>query len=301
MACYHPISAWQRGDGMVVFAELGDIRRALFLPCGQCVGCRLERSRQWAVRCLHEASLHDANCFLTLTYDDDHLPTSGSLQYSDFQKFLKRVRARFSRARVRYYMCGEYGDITLRPHYHACLFGFNFPDCRRLYRSTGGTPIFSSQLLEDLWPLGHSSVGAVTFESAAYVARYVMKKITGQAARDHYAVVDSSTGEISWRSPEFNHMSLKPGIGANWISSFRSDVYPAGEVVVRGKKARAPRYYDEHFKRWDPEGYEAMKFGHELEAKAQVGNNTDARLKVRETVARARIAQFRNREVDDGG
>lgn len=300
MACYHPVSAWQRLDGKVVFVELGDIRRALFLPCGQCIGCRLERSRQWAIRCLHEASLHDANCFVTLTYDDDHLPSFGSLEYRDFQLFIKRVRARFCRARVRYYMCGEYGDTSSRPHYHACLFGFQFPDLRRLYRSTGGTPIYSSKFLEELWPLGHSSVGEVTFESAAYVARYVMKKITGQRARDHYAVVDKSTGEVFWRCPEFNHMSLKPGIGASWISRFRGDVFPEGEVVVRGRKCRPPRYYEKFFESWDPDGYEMLKFGRELEARARAADNTDARLLVREQVAASRLSQLKSRDTDGG-
>lgn len=300
MACYYPISAWQRADGQVVFQESGDIRRSLFLPCGQCVGCRLERSRQWAIRCLDESRLHDANSFLTLTYSPEHLPPGASLHYPHFQKFLKRVRARFPRARVRYYMCGEYGDQTNRPHYHACFFGFQFPDLVRMYRSTGGEPVYQSKLCEELWGLGGTVVGALTFESAAYVARYVMKKITGQQARDHYQVIDESTGEISWRVPEFNHMSLKPGIGANWISRFRGDVYPEGSHVVRGRKCRPPRYYDKLFAKWDPDGYEALQFGRERVAMAQAANNTDARLRVREKVARAKLAQFRSREIDGG-
>lgn len=92
MACFYPLAAWQTDDGDIVFKERGAIKRALTLPCGQCVGCRLERSRQWAVRCMHEASLYDQNAFVTLTYDQDHLPESGSLRYRDFQLFCKRAR-----------------------------------------------------------------------------------------------------------------------------------------------------------------------------------------------------------------
>jgi len=293
VACYRPLSAWQKADGAVVFVERGDCVRALFLPCGQCIGCRLERSRQWAIRCMHEASEHDANCFVTLTYDDDHVPRNGSLDYSHFQKFLKRVRRRFSSARVRFYMCGEYGEQFARPHFHSCLFGLDFPDKVYWSKSPGGARIFRSQILEDLWPFGFSSIGDVTFESAAYVARYCMKKVTGQAAAGHYAVVDTSTGEIFARCPEFNHMSLKPGVGASWISRFRGDVYPHGKVVVRGRECKPPRYYDKRFELMDPVGYEAMQFERELEARERSSDQTDERLRVREKVATAKAGRLK--------
>ena len=121
------------------------------MPCGQCIGCRLERSRQWAIRCVHEASLWPDNCFVTLTFDDDNIISSGSLVKADFQKFMKRLRKRFGKG-VRYFHCGEYGDLLGRPHHHACLFNFSFPD-RYLWSSSGGVNLYRSPTLEELWPL----------------------------------------------------------------------------------------------------------------------------------------------------
>lgn len=190
MTCYHPLDAWRndapsRADNRLIFTYHPSLGRGpdLKVPCGQCVGCRLERSRQWAVRCVHEASLHTDNCFITLTYNDEHLPSDGSLNYRDFQLFMKRLRKRVS-VPVRFYMCGEYGENFGRPHFHACLFGFNFPDLK-LWKS-GKSKLYRSPLLEELWPFGYSSVGDVNFESAAYVARYILKKVTGADAAAHY-------------------------------------------------------------------------------------------------------------------
>ena len=128
MPCFHPIDAFQRSDGQVVFVERGDIARPLVLPCGRCIGCRLEYSRQWAVRMMHEAQMHELSCFLTLTYDDAHLPVDESLHYADFQGFIRKLRRVHAPRRFSFYMCGEYGEQFKRPHYHACLFGLYFTD-----------------------------------------------------------------------------------------------------------------------------------------------------------------------------
>ena len=128
MACYHPMPAVRLANGDVTFVSRTKVDgHAIYLPCGQCVGCRLERSRQWAVRCMHERSMHERACFVTLTYDDEHLPPGKSLNYPDVQKFLRRLRKRVG-VPIRFYLCGEYGDDTDRPRYHICLFGFDFPD-----------------------------------------------------------------------------------------------------------------------------------------------------------------------------
>lgn len=121
VACYHPLAAYQCADGSVVFHESGRLNtvRSLFLACGQCIGCRLERSRQWAMRCMHEASLYDENCFVTLTYDDAHLKST-SLEYADFQLFMKRLRKKFADRLIRFYMCGEYGEAFSRPKKNRC-------------------------------------------------------------------------------------------------------------------------------------------------------------------------------------
>jgi len=295
MPCYKPLRAYRLSSGEIVFAERGDVTRTLDLACGQCIGCRLERSRQWAVRCMHEASASEVNCFITLTYDDDHVPRDLSLDYSHFQLFLKRLRARL-RVRIRFYMCGEYGDDTRRPHFHACLFGVDFLDKVPFSKSEDGSQLFSSKLLDDVWGKGFCTVGALTFESAAYVARYVMKKISGPQASPWFPGqrLDFSTGEIiGSRKPEFNHMSLKPGIGRFWIERFLSDVYPSGRCVVAGRETLPPRYYDKFFKSVDLDAYEQLLFAREMEGHARSADGTNERLAVRELVAQARVASLK--------
>lgn len=237
------------------------------------------------MRCVHEASLYDENCFVTLTYDDEHLP-GRSLVYRDFQLFLKRLRRRFSRSRIRFFMCGEYGELTARPHFHACLFNFDFPD-KKAFKQTSAGPLFRSDALESLWSFGLSSIGQVTFESAAYVARYVVKKMTGPSAVLHY--VDSVTGEV--REPEFCHMSLKPGIGAVWLQRYWSEVYPSGTVVMRGKAVPPPRFYNRRAKHFAPEEYAQFE-----EARARLLGDTRAdrvpeRLEVREAVVQSLLSK----------
>lgn len=293
MPCYHPQPAYRREDGSVVFAERGSIVASLFLPCGQCHGCRLERSRQWAIRCMHEAQMHKDNCFITLTYSadregyrPDRMCDGVSLEYRDFQKFIRRLRKAWPRDKIRFYMCGEYGENFSRPHFHACLFGFNFPD-REPLRLIGQSKLFSSAQLTKLWGHGFCSIGEVTFESAAYIARYCMKKINGDMALPHYT--DPDTGQV--RSPEFNHMSLKPGIGASWFTRFHGDVYPSDEVIVRGREMRPPRYYDKKIADMYPEMLEDVKLQRELDAAMHAADNTFERLAVKEVVS---LAKFRN-------
>lgn len=173
MPCFFPLQAYKSDAGTISFSERPgcSVHFALELPCGQCVGCRLERSRQWAMRCLHESSLYERNCFLTLTYSDEFLPFRGQLRYRDFQGFMKRLR-KFASTPLRFFMCGEYGTLNMRPHYHALIFGFDFDDKVPFRLLDSGCRIYNSSRLEKLWYFGASSVGAVTFESAAYTARY---------------------------------------------------------------------------------------------------------------------------------
>ena len=292
MACFHPLVAYRSADGSISFVDRGKGDQ-LLLSCGQCIGCRLERSRQWATRCVHEASLYDDNCFITLTYNNDNVPIDGGLNYSHFQLFMKRLRKRFPNDTIRFYMCGEYGENYGRPHYHACLFGFNFPD-RVLHSRTGsGFFIYTSRILESLWSYGFSSVADFSFESAAYVARYVMKKITGQAAKRHYEVLDEMTGEIYNRSPEFCRMSLKPGIGARWWDKFgQSDVVPRDKVVINGVESTVPRYYDKLLRRYNFLQYDDAKTRRAFDNYQRRADNTDARLAVKEQVVKARLSKL---------
>lgn len=297
MACYYPLRAWRPldGGGRLVFdIRKGWADRPVSVPCGQCVGCRLERSRVWAVRCVHEASLHDENCFITLTYSDVNVPVGRTLVKGDFQKFLKRLRDRVGYGRVRYYACGEYGEQFGRPHYHACLFGYDFPDKVFFKFSPAGEKLFRSELLEDLWRVGHSSIGAVTFESAAYVARYIMSKRTGALAFEKYNDVDWSTGEIiAERIPEYTDMSRRPGIGRDWFKQFASDVFPDDFVVLNGKKFRPPRYYDNAFEVVCPGDFRRVKQRRIRRAAKHFENNTPDRLRVRELVHLAKIKSLK--------
>lgn len=289
MSCFHPLDAFQLVDGTVVFSESGDVRRSLVLPCGQCIGCRLERSRQWAVRCVHEASLHDFSSFVTLTYSELNL-SSMSLVYRDFQLFMKRLRRARAPQLIRFYMAGEYGDLRQRPHFHACLFGCFFPDRVAFRESPSGSMIYTSAELEGYWPHGFSSVGDVTFESAAYIARYCMKKITGAPAREHYSLLNPDTGEVVDRVPEFNRMSLKPGIGARWLEKFHAEVYPRDVVRMNGVDMLPPKYYDKKWASWDALSMEAVAYSRACRGEQFRADTTPERLAVREEVTRARLS-----------
>lgn len=261
--------------------------RPVEVPCGGCIGCRLKRSRAWAMRCMHEASLHDANSFLTLTYDEKHLPMRGQLHYPHFQTFMKQLRKRY---KVSFYMCGEYGDDG-RPHYHAIIFGHGFPDKKRIRELDSGCTIYRSAELEKLWKHGYSSIGNVTFESAGYVARYCMKKITGHLAMQHYERHDEY-GPYQ-QIPEFAHMSLNPAIGKRWLEKWHTDVFPADYCIVDGRKVEVPTYYDKLYETIDSDQNNWIKFDRMLDAETRSADNTEARLTVRATVAKAKLAQFK--------
>lgn len=293
MACYHPLSAFKLGGQIHFGAPSSSLVQPLKLPCGQCIGCRLERSRQWATRIMFESQFHEENCFITLTYRDEDLPYPPSLDYRHFQLFMKRLRKQLGH-KVRFYACGEYGDEYFRPHFHACLFGVDFYSDRYFFNySPSGKPLYRSPLLERCWTAGHSSIGDLTFESAAYVARYVTKKITGDVAPDYYQFVDSQTGEVFQLKPEFARMSLKPGIGGAWFDKYSSDVYKDHDyVIVRGRQCRPPRYFDRLLERVDPARFEEVKADRVKKAEKYAANNTADRLAVREEVQLAALGQL---------
>jgi len=242
MSCFNPLQGWmskvknESGKRSVVFNKNhGYEDLPIDIPCGQCIGCRLEKSRQWAIRCVHEASLYDDNCFLTLTYDDNNIPEDYSLNKRDFQLFMKKLRKRFPRDKennIRYFHCGEYGEKLQRPHYHSCIFNFDFDD-KVLWTVKNGFRLYTSETLQQLWPYGYCIIGDVTFESAAYVARYIMKKVTGDLAEEHY----------NGRQPEYTTMSRRPGIGKKWYELFKNDLFPSDKVVINGKEVTIPKFY----------------------------------------------------------
>jgi len=262
------------------------------VPCGQCIGCRLERARQWAVRMMHEAQMHDSNVFLTLSYDDEHLPADGSLRKKDFQDFIKRLRKR-SDAKIAYFHCGEYGESNGRPHYHAILFNVFFADRVEFGKSERGDQLWTSAFLTSIWGKGHALLGSVTFESAGYVARYCLKKVTGDRACDHYRRV-SPDGEIYYLEPEYATMSLKPGIGEAWFKKYGGDVRNYDGVVYDGRMQGAPRFYDKLRRR--SEGRDAMRYVKRkrvLKALEHAADNTEKRLAVKKAVKVAAMSMLK--------
>lgn len=311
MTCFRPLQAYRSlvknvsGKNAITF----DSREAipfsdLNLPCGRCIGCRIDRSRQWAARCVHEAQLHSSNAFITLTYDDLHLPKLGSLRKSDFQNFMKRLRKQFfsyyaddfNYSKIRYYMCGEYGERFSRPHFHACIFGFDFPDKYIWKESPSGSKLYRSPFLESIWTFGHSSVGDVTFESAAYVARYILKKFNGELAHYFYGVVDEDSGEyLGQLQPEYTTMSRRPGIGKDWLDLYLKDVYPHDRLVLPdGKIMKPPRYYDNLFEIEYPDDFAKLKDERVKRASNPVfsAHVTPARLRDREVCQEKSISRL---------
>lgn len=298
MPCYYPLrgfrSPYPSPSGKHKFVFSGGLGSgpSTPLPCGQCIGCRLERARQWSVRCMYEASLYPDNCFITLTYDDAHLPECGDLNMKDFQKFMKRLRRRYGTSKIRFFACGEYGSKFARPHYHACLFGFDFAD-KVPFSSKGEVILYTSSDLAKLWPFGFSTVGEVNFETAGYVARYALKKVNGPQALSHYEYLDESTGEVRSHPKEFLLMSRRPGLAREWFRKFASDVYPSDYLIVRGFKSKPPRYFDALQESENKELIDAVRVKRAKEGYANRSDATYTRLSVREVIARAKLSNFK--------
>lgn len=245
MRCTRPLRAGFQHDGnSITFRrkEMSQQFATFKLPCGKCLSCRLEYGRQWAVRCVHEASMHDRNSFVTLTYDDDHL-TSPRLVYDDFQRFMKRLRKRNGGERIGYFVTGEYGEINKRPHWHCILFGFSPGDAVPKYRNFRGDQSYSSECLSDLWGQGMVEFGNVTFDSAGYCARYAAKKL-----------VHGHDGEHDFEP--ISKKSSKYAIGRLWIEKYWPEVFESGIVrLSNGVKCGVPRYYERWFRENHPEEY----------------------------------------------
>lgn len=237
---------------------------------------------------MHESQLHEENCFLTLTYAV--VPEDGSINVKHHQDFMKRLRRSMAPRRVSFFHCGEYGEEFERPHYHTALFGYEFPD-KRKWKVRNGHQLYISEELDKLWGHGYCTIGALTFESAAYIARYCTKKINGRQAVEHYTRV-LPTGEIVTLHPEYITMSRRPGIGKRWLETFTTDVYPDDVVIVRGKESRPPRYYDKQHEALDAEAHRRVELdrlvrGNTREQKYQ---RTPERLAVRQQVTKAQLS-----------
>lgn len=216
--------------------------RGQWVSCKQCVGCRLEYSRQWATRSVHEAHFHDDNWFLTLTFSDEFLPKNRSLDTRFQQNFWKRLRRHLPESvKFKYFCAGEYGDLKNRPHYHASVFGLPLPDLRPTFKSSDGFQLYSSARIDRAWScpstgvqFGNAYIAELSFETAAYTARYITKKVVGDKAAAHYAAMGNVMPERAW---------ISKGLGKEWYEAYREETFRDGYVVVRGVPSGVPGTY----------------------------------------------------------
>lgn len=289
MSCYHPLKAIVNGEtangkknlkilssGWLAEYQARNghpfpAEHLVTLPCGQCVGCRLEHSRQWANRCMLELKDHKSAYFVTLTYDNDHVPVSYyadpntgealealSLSKRDWQLFMKRLRKAHPSPPLRFFMAGEYGSTTFRPHYHAIIFGLELNDLVPYKRSEIGYQYYTSETLQKVWsvdgvPIGYVVVGEVTWETCAYTARYVMKKLNGDLSEFY---------KFHNIEPEFTLMSRRPGIARNYYET-HPEIYETEKINLATEKGgisfRPPRYFDKLFDLEHPEEMQLIR------------------------------------------
>lgn len=295
MSCYHPMEAIPIGktaSGKTDYKITGKFQgvksrfNAVVVPCGQCIGCRLDKSRTWANRMMMELEYHDIAYFLTLTYNDDNVPLvyyqtdddgvvdtaykAGTLVPKHLQDFIKRLRDQQSyhhNRRIMYYACGEYGSETHRPHYHLTVYDVFFDDLEPLGKSKDGFQYYVSPTLERLWPYGYSMICNVTWETCAYIARYVTKKQYGKNAEfyDTFNII-----------PEFSRMSLKPSIGLRYYEDHKDEIYKYDEIHLsmpqRAINSKPPAYFDRKYDLEYPERLKEIKEAREHLATVQVKN-----------------------------
>lgn len=327
MTCFHPITAYRifnesYGGYEYTHNPIKGKKKGgqeFQHPCGQCIGCRLSNALSWALRCHHEASFYDDNCFLTLTLNDEYLytrPNPYSIQRrkhmldnygteDEFSLFMKRLRKKYG-AGIRFYMCGEYGEDADghlgRPHYHAIIFNHQFHD-KEKWKYNNGNWLYTSQDLHDLWTdsvsgiqMGYCYIGDVTIDSAGYCARYALKKITGRRAElsdpetglKYYEKICHKTGQVYELIPEYTNMSRMPGIGRGWLEKYKEEVLYNDSVINKNYPVPIPRYYDKLLEEIDPHYLELNKFERFTRALEYADNNTPDRLIVREAVTKAK-------------
>jgi len=321
MACYFPRDGYlstfksSKGKRLITIKSQEAISHipVTKVACGGCIGCRLEESKQWAVRAHHESLLYEENCFITLTYDNQNLPLNKGIDVEHTKTFMKdlreHVRYHTGKTGIRSFGCGEYGEkckncgknkldcnqsgqncwlpVLGRPHYHACIFNYDFPDKYEFFKKKNITH-YRSPLLEEIWGKGHCTVTDFNFKTAAYVARYVTKKLKGQKRNEidpetglgYYDWTCEETGITYEREPERKLMlSRNPGIGAPWFEKYgKQECYPHDEICVDKKKMKPPKYYDYLMEKTDEEVIEKVKEKRREKAKESYKFNTDQNL-----------------------
>ena len=253
MPCYHPQNAAQLRYGERIRLGTQADASNLVIPCGKCIGCRAAHAAQWGARCAHEASQHPCNRFVTLTYDDEHLPPNGFLAKRDLCLFLKRLRKQHEPNKLRFFAAGEYGETTGRPHYHLLLFGIRFTD-EQLAAGSGQHKLYTSDTLDSIWGKGSGRIGRVTAASATYVAQYQVKG----------NLIPPPTADGECAPAPFLVMSRRPGIGATWYEKYADDLQH-GYLVNGGRKAPIPTYYRRKTQLQNPERFYHLKHAQEDE------------------------------------
>lgn len=242
MTCYFPKDAWripypEYGQSTIVFRaseKQKETCELIPIPCRKCMGCRIDYGKQWTVRIMHEAQMAGESVFLTLTYNDEKLPSDGSIRKLTLQNFHKTLRNNLSPVTYRHYSIGEYGDEKGRPHYHSVIFGYEFPDkMRHKYNSDHEDWIYTSETLSKAWGKGFATVQPLQTGRATYIASYITKKLDGPQAVKYKG-----------KQPEFALISNQPGLGFSWFEKYHSDVFPSDFVILDGKRFPVPPYYD---------------------------------------------------------
>lgn len=298
--CTSPLQGWrsrernESGKRSIVFqAREGFTDRPVDVPCGRCPECKLKKKRDWALRCHHEASLHNENSWFALTYDDQHLPPNGSLRKSDLVSFLKDLRAheqywsqqhKRTERRFKFFACGEYGGDFDRPHYHCLLFGYDFAD-KRKEAKRGEHYTFDSDTLREIWGKGLTEIGELTFDSISYTAKYAAKRnrIDEESLRHNLGI-----------EPEFLHMSrggrTGRGIGYNWWQQYGRELRDHDTCILNGHEVGVPTYYDRLNEVQEPATFQKLK----AHRKARIDPNEErsSRLLARQTVVASRSQLF---------
>lgn len=253
MECIRPLKAGFDSDYNLTFSQkkFNKELAPLQFPCRKCLACRLNMAREKAIRCIHEAKMHDQNMFLTLTYDQDNLG-DGRLHYIDFQLFMKKllkhanknIHCKENRIHIPFMVTGEYGDKTKRPHWHAIIFNYRPTDAKKKYTHHTGETVYESEEISKLWGKGLIEFASVNLETAGYVARYAAKKLGHGNDQDHdYHPIHKT--------------SSKRAIGKSFLEKYYLDIFNAGFVVLpNGQKASIPRYYVDWLKKNHPEKFE---------------------------------------------
>ena len=261
MSCINPRIAYKKTNGQYTLKRIGDnapIANPILVPCQQCMPCRIVLLRQWATRMCHEAKMHDENCFLTLTIDDDHRRPDRSVDSKCMELFLKRLRKHLNPIKISYYYCAEYGETTKREHYHAIIFGYMPPDRKQFARNKQGDPLYNSETLNRLWGLGFVTVGNFTPTTADYCAKYVTKAQFNKNDDDFYSWVNDD-GEVIKRQQPFQRMSKRPALGFAFYDKYKADMYPHDQTIIEGKPRPIPKAYDRKYRKQDPDGFQLLK------------------------------------------